>query len=66
VAEAAWIATSYGEDKAPDEDLAHAGPPEERGDHEHSDPSRLIVRLEVEDERTEGAAQQRDPFELLP
>jgi hypothetical protein len=65
VAEGAWIATSYGEDKPPDKDLAHAGAPEERPAHETSDPSRLIVRLEVEDERTEGA-DEADPFELIP
>jgi hypothetical protein len=59
VADGAWIETSFGEDARPGEDLA---PVDEQ--HEQSDPSRLIVRLEVEDEVTPGAGD--DPFELIP
>jgi hypothetical protein len=66
VAEEAWIATVFGEDKRPDDkDIGQAAPAEERHGHEKPDPKRVIAHLEVEDERTPGADDD-DPFELLP
>jgi hypothetical protein len=53
----------YGEDKIPDGD--NLEPVEERPGQEHADPSRLIARLTVEDERTPGADED-DEFDLLP
>jgi hypothetical protein len=57
-----WEATPFGEDKPPEGELE---PAEERRAHEHSDPTRLIARLTVEDERTPGADND-DDFDLLP
>jgi hypothetical protein len=58
-----WDPTPFGEDKPPD--AADPEPAEERRGHEHPDPSRLIARLIVEDERTPGSDQD-DDFDLLP
>jgi hypothetical protein len=55
--------TPFGEDKTPD--APNLEPAEERRGHEHPDPSRLIARLIVEDERTPGADAD-DDFDLLP
>jgi hypothetical protein len=65
VAPEAWIDTPFGEDARPGQDLGQAEPAEERHGHEHEDATRLIVRLDVEDDRTPGA-DDADPFALLP
>jgi hypothetical protein len=57
-----WDATPFGEDRPPEGELE---PAEERRGHEHPDPTRLIARLTVEDERTPGADDD-DDFDLLP